>query len=299
MSKSIWWWIFLLSGVCALLAFICCRFMCGVAGGEDTTKAVIAPVTKAAAVWNVRDGATFNDGVDEHWRFGTSKFSHMTPLSQDMQTSMAATAAYLKDNPERSLTITGYYQENETNNSILPNLGLARANDINKFMRGLGVPAKQLNNAARIVGVNTIKSGVLTKGAEFSFDALASGDDRLAAIKSRLFGKPITLYFGTNQDNISLTAQQRTDFSDLIYYLDNVSTSKLEISGHTDGTGNRDANVALSQSRAKFVDDYLSRNGGINTSRTSTIGHGPDKPIGSNSTNEGRAKNRRVEVTLQ
>ena len=184
-------------------------------------------------------------------------------------------------------------------NSILPNLGLARANDINKYMRGLGVPAKQLTNKAQIVGANTIKGGILSKGAEFTFDALASGDDRLAAIRSRLFGKPITLYFGTNQDNISLTPQQRTDFADLIYYLDNVSTSKLEISGHTDSIGNRDSNVALSQSRAKFVDDYLSKNGGINTSRTSTIGHGPDKPIGSNSTNEGRAKNRRVEVTLR
>ena len=139
MSRSIGWWIFLLSGWCFLGAWICRKCLCGATATTDKTETVIAPVSKKVtsnAIWDIKDGNSFTEGVDEHWRFNTSKFAHIMPLSADMQSSMAATANYLKNNPDRALTITGLYQEDETNSSILPNLGLARANDINKYMRG-------------------------------------------------------------------------------------------------------------------------------------------------------------------
>lgn len=69
---------------------------------------------------------------------------------------------------------------------------------------------------------------------------------------------------------------------------------KVEIQGHTDGSGNHDYNVGLSQRRAESVKAYLEANG-VDSARTTAVGYGPDRPLDTNSTKEGRARNRRVE----
>jgi outer membrane protein OmpA-like peptidoglycan-associated protein len=71
----------------------------------------------------------------------------------------------------------------------------------------------------------------------------------------------------------------------------------LVIDGHTDSTGSRSYNLRLSEQRADSVGRYLISRG-IAPSRTATYGYGPDYPIAGNETPEGRAMNRRVELTL-
>lgn len=68
----------------------------------------------------------------------------------------------------------------------------------------------------------------------------------------------------------------------------------VEIQGHTDSQGNKTKNQELSLARAESVKAWLV-NKGIDKSRITTKGFGPDKPIASNGTAEGRAKNRRIE----
>lgn len=74
--------------------------------------------------------------------------------------------------------------------------------------------------------------------------------------------------------------------------------NSIEIVGHTDSTGNHAYNMGLSQRRAQSVANYLMAQG-VDGSRLSTRGAGPDQPIASNATADGRAQNRRVEVTLR
>jgi OOP family OmpA-OmpF porin len=69
---------------------------------------------------------------------------------------------------------------------------------------------------------------------------------------------------------------------------------KVEIQGHTDGRGKRDFNVGLSQRRAETVKAYLVTKG-VDSERMVPRGYGPDHPIATNSTAQGRATNRRVE----
>jgi OOP family OmpA-OmpF porin len=71
---------------------------------------------------------------------------------------------------------------------------------------------------------------------------------------------------------------------------------KLEIQGHTDNVGDKAANLKLSQDRAAAVKDYLVKTFGIGAARLTTAGFGDTKPVGSNTTDEGRAQNRRVEL---
>lgn len=71
----------------------------------------------------------------------------------------------------------------------------------------------------------------------------------------------------------------------------------IELSGHTDNIGSKEINVRLSGQRAQAVADYLISKD-VDKNRISVIGHGFDKPIATNSTPEGRALNRRVEMTI-
>ena len=74
--------------------------------------------------------------------------------------------------------------------------------------------------------------------------------------------------------------------------------NSIEVVGHTDSTGSHSYNMSLSQRRAQSVASYLIAQG-VDGSRVSTRGMGPDQPVASNATAEGRAQNRRVEVTLR
>ena len=71
----------------------------------------------------------------------------------------------------------------------------------------------------------------------------------------------------------------------------------VAVSGHTDSTGPAEYNMALSEKRARSVASYL-KTRGIVDARFEIIGFGEQYPIASNDTREGRAQNRRVELTL-
>jgi outer membrane protein OmpA-like peptidoglycan-associated protein len=71
---------------------------------------------------------------------------------------------------------------------------------------------------------------------------------------------------------------------------------RLEIQGHTDNVGAPTANLTLSQQRAETVKPYLVDTHAIAAARLTTAGFGDTKPVADNSTEEGRAKNRRVEL---
>lgn len=71
----------------------------------------------------------------------------------------------------------------------------------------------------------------------------------------------------------------------------------IEVIGHTDDVGDDDYNLELSEQRAQSVRDSLV-DSGINASKIVTVGAGESMPIASNTTDEGRAQNRRVEILM-
>ena len=72
---------------------------------------------------------------------------------------------------------------------------------------------------------------------------------------------------------------------------------RVEIAGHTDGSGPEAYNQALSQQRADAVLQYMTSHG-IHASRLSTVGYGETRPLTDNSTRDGRTQNRRVELNV-
>jgi len=72
----------------------------------------------------------------------------------------------------------------------------------------------------------------------------------------------------------------------------------VDIDGNTDSTGSRELNMDLSKQRADTVKDYLAKKYGFPTQRMRTAGNGPDKPVDSNGTPDGREKNRRTDIRV-
>lgn len=106
----------------------------------------------------------------------------------------------------------------------------------------------------------------------------------------------IALYginFDTDSDKLKLGAEKL--LIEMVKLMKNNPALKIEIQGHTDNLGSASHNLNLSNKRAMSVKNFLLLYG-VSQSRLIPKGYGMEKPLGSNDTAEGRAKNRRVEL---
>lgn len=106
---------------------------------------------------------------------------------------------------------------------------------------------------------------------------------------------PGNITFQTDSYNL------RSDFYPVLNSVGEVvakyADTSLKVSGHTDSTGSRSYNQTLSERRAGSVADYLATRG-VDRSRMLVQGVGQDQPIADNSSDQGRAQNRRVELQI-
>ena len=106
---------------------------------------------------------------------------------------------------------------------------------------------------------------------------------------------PSSVTFGF--DSAELTADARSALNEVANVLTQYTDTRVNIAGHTDSTGDASYNQRLSERRAQSVGSYLSQNG-VSSMRLNTMGYGANQPVASNATEQGRAQNRRVEITL-
>ncbi|MDM7480668.1 MAG: OmpA family protein [Halomonas sp.] len=106
---------------------------------------------------------------------------------------------------------------------------------------------------------------------------------------------PSSVTFGF--DSADLTSDARSALNEVANVLTQYTDTRVNIAGHTDSTGNADYNQRLSERRAESVGRYLSQNG-VSSMRLNTLGYGATRPVASNDSEQGRAQNRRVEITL-
>ena len=107
---------------------------------------------------------------------------------------------------------------------------------------------------------------------------------------------PGNITFATNSANIAPSFYQPlNNLANSLKQFNN--QNQIQIVGYTDSTGNYNYNMQLSQQRAQSVASYLTSQG-VSGQYLSVRGAGPADPIASNATADGRAQNRRVQVTL-
>ncbi|HXY40029.1 MAG TPA: OmpA family protein [Vicinamibacteria bacterium] len=124
-------------------------------------------------------------------------------------------------------------------------------------------------------------------------DATALGSDIKSTGHVAVYG----ITFDTNKAEVKPKSKPTLD--QIAALLKQDPALKLKVVGHTDMTGLFDANLKLSQARAESVVQVLVAQHGVAASRLRGYGVGPLAPVARNDTDEGRAKNRRVELVKE
>ncbi|MBL7955768.1 MAG: OmpA family protein [Flavobacteriales bacterium] len=98
-------------------------------------------------------------------------------------------------------------------------------------------------------------------------------------------------------DKSELNAASESNLKELATTLNKYDDTEVLIEGHTDADGADDHNQELSEARARSVQRFLVAQG-LKAGRTTTMGYGETQPVEENTTAEGKAKNRRVEIAI-
>jgi len=105
----------------------------------------------------------------------------------------------------------------------------------------------------------------------------------------------VILYINFDSGKSTIKSESMPIVEQIIEMMKQAKDIKLSVEGHTDSDGSNESNQKLSEARAKAVVEAITK-GGIDAVRLSSAGFGEEKPIADNSTAEGKAKNRRVEL---
>ncbi|OWW26592.1 cell envelope biogenesis protein OmpA [Zobellia sp. OII3] len=281
----------------------CCSYCSPMVQQQEEAKQEVAPTPappKASSYPFALSDGDFNYETQDNYNFNRSSPRFLEPVSENVTRGISpGLKDYLATHKDKVLTLTGYYQSDEDNNTAFPNLGLARANSVKNHLTSLEIPSSQIDIQGKLMG-DMVADGNIFKGPiAYAFsEKSGNDDDEIKALYEKITSDPLVLYFDTAEASINPSEEQRQKIADIVRYLDKVENAKCNIVGYTDSKGGRQTNLRLGQGRADFAKAYLVQNG-IAADRVATTSKGPNDPIASNATEEGRAKNRRTVISIK
>jgi OmpA-OmpF porin, OOP family len=196
----------------------------------------------------------------------------------------------------KRLNIVGYYGSKEQNTTKFQNLGIARADSIKQLF----LAADASLNKSRFTTIGESRDNLDNATAPFDASSIAALDT-VATPKAEggvvaTDSNDILIYFPTGSANKTLS-KEVDDYLIKLGARLKASGEKAAIIGHTDNKGKYESNLKLSQDRAAQIKGLLVKDGAVEAN-LSTEGKADKEPIGDNTTDAGRAQNRRVEIKI-
>lgn len=152
-----------------------------------------------------------------------------------------------------------------------------------------GAPPVAFNAGDVVVLVDVVTSKALTNNM-----VTVKAADMADALANKGFVDLYGIYFDVNKSDIK--PESAPTLQEVANLLKIDRSLKLQVSGHTDNTGDKTKNLQLSEARAQAVVQALVKTYGISAARLQAKGYGDTKPVAPNDTEANRAKNRRVEL---
>ena len=269
---------------------------------QSTTVVIETPKQKSPTTYpfSVKDKTgNFSLTTTDNFNFENSAYTFLSPVTSSLDVEIEKLKNHLNSNSNKTLSITGFYTENEENTSAYPNLGFARAISVKNYLSSKGIPSRTINTFGAVKETMVADSlNVLYGPIDFAISEFKDNSEELQKLGNFIKEHPLVLYFKTGETKVSLTPEQRQEIADIANYLDKVEGASCIITGHTDNTGDPNANIAIGQKRADFAKQYLVNNG-IPAGKIEALSQGQNEPIADNSTEEGKSKNRRTVITIK
>lgn len=250
-----------------------------------------------AATLELRDGEeVIIDGQDQ-FRFDSAQVNPV--LNANNRDFLDRVADYFLQNKDKNLTITGFYRPSEAGiaSGMFENLGVARANAIRKELENRGIDTERIS-----LDFNQAASNELTNPVLFSaFTPVKEEEESPDDYEKVAFTFKDMTFFDSNFEYNSAAFRPGEQF---LLYADSVKTylelnpdKLLIVTGHTDSIGGDPYNDNLGLQRAISAKEYFIEMGITTPIETKTKGR--TKPMATNGTEEGRAKNRRVNFKIE
>jgi OOP family OmpA-OmpF porin len=218
-----------------------------------------------------------------------------TSLTVLLAVSMAASVGCASKNYVRQQTTPLINKTNE-----LDDLTAKNSKDIKDVdaraqsgIQQVQAKAAEVDQKAQAAGQQADQAQTLASNAVTRVDTLQT---TVANLDNYRVVTETSVHFGFDKD--SLTKEAKATLDQIATDVPNTKGYIVTVEGATDAVGDSEYNYALSQRRADSVIQYLASEHGIPVHKIYLIGLGKDKPVDSNKTREGRAKNRRVDVRL-
>jgi len=218
-----------------------------------------------------------------------------TSLAMVLALAVAATVGCSSKNYVRQQTTPLINKTNELDDMTAKN-----SRDIKDVDSRAQAGIQQVQQKAAEVDQKAQAAGQQASQAQTSADNAVHRVDTLQNAVANLDNYRVVtetaVHFGFNKDNLTSDAKGALD--QLANDIPNTKGYIITVEGGTDSTGPADYNYALSDRRADSVIQYLASQHNVPAYKIYLVGLGKDKPVDSNKTRDGRAKNRRVDVRL-
>jgi len=197
---------------------------------------------------------------------------------------------------DRSKEPSGLEVVRNYDNAIKSIRGTVLFTDRNRFVNGKIVKDgkeiwAQVEKGNGLIWLTVVEKAGMAQTIVANADAL--GNDIKSTGHATVYG----IYFDTGKSEVK--SESQAALQEVAKVLSSDPGLKLLVVGHTDSVGQLEANMKLSQARAEAVVQALIKRHGVAAPRLKAQGAGPIAPVATNRTEEGRAKNRRVELVEQ
>ncbi|RNC65842.1 MAG: outer membrane beta-barrel domain-containing protein [Desulfuromonadales bacterium] len=223
--------------------------------------------------------------------------SEIRPQYQD---EVKKVADFMKKYPTTTAVIEGH-TDSVGDDAYNMKLSQSRAEAVvNSLVDNFGIDRSRLSakgyGETRPIADNATEAGKQkNRRIEAVIDCALESPKVVAQLPDRLC---VTLKVQFDTDKSDIKPQYHDEIAKVGDFMKQNPTTTAIIEGHTDRIGSADYNMKLSQRRAEAVVNYLVEKFGIEKSRLSAKGYGYTRPIGYNTTAEGRALNRRINAII-
>ena len=273
---------------------------CAISHHQQNTKQGLAPIVKKEVQLtdqnNINRLAIKNtDGETIYYfskSFITNNLNSNVKIPEELASFKDSIYNYLNKNQEKELLITGKYLNSEVDLKEGTNFANSRIQHIKNILIVAGVNPDRVIPKIKVSRYEYDENGVYSDGISMEFRNI--NDANLAKIEEGISNKTLYSNFAVKEFKPDRKLESYT--IELKNYLQKYPNKKVYIVGHTDSVGVNNDQFGLD--RANNVKDYLITQG-ISEAIIMVSSKGENEPIATNKTEEGRAKNRRIEITIK